>query len=186
VSPEPNEDEVTVREWRQVSGAFQIRIPVTDRTVMLRPEENTLAVIRWRLDNMTAANRWRPVLERYLDYVTARVKGLRGNPDSIPASLEGAPGRKTGGSHSSDDHHGHERECYLGKVDELVYDRFGDLRAFTLRLNDGRTQLFDAREPQMERVLRAAWEMRSVVRVDVTTAGDGSYWPVDVRLVRPH
>lgn len=182
--------EVIVREWRQVSGAFQVRIPVTDRTVMLRPEEDALAVIRWRLDNMPASNRWRPVLQRYLDYVTARVKGLGGDPERIPASLEGAsaksdfggprdyPGRRDYpglGEHPA-------RHAFTGKVDELIYDRFGDLRAFTLRLNDGHTHTFRAREPQMERLLHRAWDERSVVSVEADSDG----WPEDVRIIRPH
>jgi hypothetical protein len=34
---------------RQVVGAFQISMPVTNKAVMLWPEESTLAVLNWRL-----------------------------------------------------------------------------------------------------------------------------------------
>jgi hypothetical protein len=77
--------------WRYVVGTFQVRIPVTTREVMLPPEENTLAIMKWRLQAMSPTNRWYPVLQRYVGYVSARVAGLGGNPDAIPPSLAGVP-----------------------------------------------------------------------------------------------
>ena len=35
--------------WRYVTGTFQVKIPVTTKEVMLFPEENTLAIMKWRL-----------------------------------------------------------------------------------------------------------------------------------------
>ena len=61
-----------------------MRIPVTDKSVMLRPED-TLAVLKWRLQEMSPINRWHAVLDRYVSYVAARVNGLGGDADAHPA-----------------------------------------------------------------------------------------------------
>jgi hypothetical protein len=81
------------RVWRYVTGAFQVRIPVMADEILLGAEENTLAIMKWRLENMTPLNRWRPVLQRYLTYVAARVDGFGGNSQQVPPSPSGAPGK---------------------------------------------------------------------------------------------
>jgi hypothetical protein len=77
--------------WRYVTGTFQVKIPVTTKEVMLFPEENTLAIMKWRLKNMSPANRWYLVLQRYISYLSARVDGLGGNSDEIKPSPTGIP-----------------------------------------------------------------------------------------------
>jgi hypothetical protein len=81
--------------WRYVVGTFQVRIPVSTGETMLRPEENTLAIMKWRLQSMAPSNRWHPVLQRYIEYASARVDGLGGDSDGIKPSLTGA-GAKAG------------------------------------------------------------------------------------------
>jgi hypothetical protein len=51
--------------WRYVVGAFQINIPVAAARTLLPVEESILAVYKWKLEQVPAANRWHPVLERY-------------------------------------------------------------------------------------------------------------------------
>ena len=112
-----------MRNWRYVVGTFQVKIPVTTPQVMLRPEEDTLAIMKWRLAQMAPANRWRPVLERYLSYLSARVVGLGGDPNAIPPSPEGAP-TKDGGAHGL--------VSFTGKVVEVLYNCFGQFEGFVL------------------------------------------------------
>ena len=50
--------------WRYVVGTFQVTIPVSTREAMLFPEENTLAIMKWRLANLPFGDRWYPVIER--------------------------------------------------------------------------------------------------------------------------
>jgi hypothetical protein len=120
---------------------------VTTPQVMLRPDEDALAVMKWRrrLQSMTPGSRWYPVLQRYIDYLSARVTGLGGDPGAIPPSPTGAP--VTGG----------ERDVMVltGKVIEIIYDCFGRLEAFVL--NDcGELHTFKTREPEIGRIaLRA-------------------------------
>ena len=112
-----------MRNWRYVTGTFQVKIPVTTAEVMLRPDEDALAVMKWRLQQMAPSNRWHPVLERYISYVGARVTGLGGNPDEIPPSPDGAPAR---------DGNGPIATSYTGKVSEVLYDCFGRFEGFVL------------------------------------------------------
>jgi len=91
--------------------------------VMLRPDEDALAVMKWRLQQMTPTNRWRPVLERYTAYLGARITGLGGDPNAIPPSPDGAP---------VDDGTKVAEATFTGKVDEIVYDCFGRFEGFVL------------------------------------------------------
>ena len=111
-------------EWRYVIGTFQVKIPVTTAAVMLRPEEDTLAILKWRLQQMSPANRWYPVMQRYIDYIAARVAGLGGDPGAIPPSFTGAPLPKY--DPCEDLVHFH------GKVDEILYTCCGELEGFVL------------------------------------------------------
>jgi hypothetical protein len=51
-----------VVNWRYVTGSFAVRIPVTVPKIMLPIEEDTLAIMKWRLTQMSPSNRWYPVL----------------------------------------------------------------------------------------------------------------------------
>jgi hypothetical protein len=111
-------------EWRYVIGSFQVKIPVTTAAVMLRPEEDTLAILKWRLLQMSPANRWYPVMQRYIEYVAARVLGLGGDPNAIPPSLSGAPIPKY--DPCEDLLH------FKGKVEEVFFNCSGELVGFVL------------------------------------------------------
>jgi hypothetical protein len=91
---------------------------------MLLPEENTLAIMKWRFESLPASNRWYPVLRRYIDYIAARVDGLGGDADGIPPSPDGAPILVKPGLR--------EVVIHRGKVCEVVYDCFGDFEGFAL------------------------------------------------------
>lgn len=137
-----------MRNWRYVTGTFQVKIPVTTPQIMLRPDEDALAVMKWRLQSMGPGNRWYPVLQRYIEYLSARISGLGGDPNAIPPSPNGAP--VTGG--------GPDVIVFTGKVIEIIYDCFGRLEAFVL--NDcGDWHTFKTREPEIgEIALRACKE----------------------------
>jgi hypothetical protein len=87
------------KNWRQINGAFQVRIPVTTKDVMLPREEDILAILKWRLEQMSPVYRWYPVLERYISLVAAPVDGLGGNSQNVPPSLGGYPSGDKGGHH---------------------------------------------------------------------------------------
>jgi hypothetical protein len=134
-----------MRNWRQVVGTFQVKIPVTTREVMLRPDENALAVMKWRLQQMSPGNRWFPVLQRYIAYLSARIEGLGGNPNAIQPSPDGAPLTQRPGS-------------LTGTVLEVSYDCFGHFESFILADCCG-SHALHTRRRAMERIaLRALRE----------------------------
>ena len=111
--------------WRKVIGAFQVKIPVTTRKTMLRPDQDALAVLKWRIDQMGSTNRWYPVLVRYIDYLSARIKGLGADPAAIPASPDGAP-IQTGPVAQP------ATPSFTGRVKEVIFDCAGRFEGFVL------------------------------------------------------
>jgi hypothetical protein len=109
--------------WRYVVGTFQVKIPVSTREVMLRPDEDTLAISKWRLQQMSPVNRWHPVLERYISLIAGRVEGLGGDPNAIPPSVNGAP---------IDLGDPKDLKSFTGRVVEVLFGCFGEFEGFVL------------------------------------------------------
>jgi hypothetical protein len=166
--------------WRQVNGAFQVRVPVVTKEVMLGPEEDTLAVLKWRLQQMPPVYRWYPVVQRYAALVAARVDGLGGNSTAIPPSLGGYPGK---GRHPEPEPFPGLGEGRTGKVEAILYDRFGDFEGFLLRTRSGHELRFHGREPRIEELVRLAWEERWLITVEV--AHHDRDWPSAIILRDP-
>ncbi len=135
------------RRWRYVTGAFQVKIPVRTAASMLGAEEDTLAIMKWRLQHMSTSSRWYPVLQRYLTYLVTRVAGLGGDPDSIPPSLSGAPVARP-----------QPISCHTGKVGEVLFDCFGDFDGFVLESCDGGRAFHSCDRGIGDLVLRACRE----------------------------
>jgi hypothetical protein len=171
------------RSWRYVTGAFQIKIPVTTENALLGPEENTLAILKARLSAMSPLYRWHPILMRYIAVVSGRVNGSGGNAGSIPASLLGYPqktpvhGLGPGHEHSGDKDHAH-----TGKIGALIFDCFGDFEAFILDTEAGEHRFF-SRERDMKELIERAWRER--LRVTVRTKRENSHRPHTVILLEP-
>ena len=165
------EREKIMRNWRQVVGSFAVRIPVTTKRVMLPVEETTYSILKWRYEQMEPTNRWRPVLARYLDYIAGRIHGLGGNSGTIEPSPYGPqPLPKP-------IERGHE---HIGKVNGLVYDRFGDFRGFCLTTEDGHERSYESREGEIEALARFAWLDRVVI--SVITEAHAPHCPVSIIL----
>jgi hypothetical protein len=148
-------------DWRYVVGTFQVKIPVALDDVLLLPEENTLAIMKWRLLQTPPASRWTPVLIRYIEYLSARVNAFGGNAGSILPSPTGVPQGSHGGAR------GAAEEEFTGKVSGVTYDRFGDFAGFHLLTESGHYRDFHSREAQIERLVRFAWTDRVVISVRV-------------------
>jgi hypothetical protein len=112
--------------WRYVVGAFVVRIPVSTGEKMRIPEEMTLAGMKWRLEHLSPGNRWVPVLKRYIDYLSARLTAIGGDPNSVPPSITWHPPiDETGGG-------GRFGREICGKVAEVIYDCHGEFEGFVL------------------------------------------------------
>lgn len=114
------------RDWRYIVGTFQVSIPVESDHHLLRPEEDILAILEWRLQQMPSSDRWYPVLRRWIGYVGGRVDGFGGNSGGILPSPIGVPG---GGGPPP---HDRDKEELTGKICEVVFDCFGDFTGFIL------------------------------------------------------
>ena len=125
------------KSWRTSTGAFQVNIPIKPAAATRPFDENTLAIFKWRLSVMPTANRWYPVLLRYIaDPVGADRRAWRGRGRHRgirrPALNGPAPGLGRGGDGGKPGPcHGHgepiDLACVSGKVVEICYDCFGDL-----------------------------------------------------------
>ncbi len=161
--------------WRYVTGSFAVRIPVTTAKIMLPLEQDTLAIMKWRLTQMLPTNRWYPVLVRYISYISGRVDGLGGNSISILPNPYGVPPSPL--AHPPK----HDRE-FNGKVMSVDYDRFGDFCGFLVLTEEGHEHFFEAREREIEALVRAAWAQRMVI--SVFTRRHDLRWPVSIVLRR--
>jgi hypothetical protein len=146
--------------WRYVTGAFQVKIPVETAATMLGPEENTLAIMKARLQAMSPLYRWYPVVQRYINYISGRVNALGGNASTIAPSLNGTPIQVHQGGHP---HHHHEHR-YRGKISGLMFDRFGDFEGFVLDTEACEHTFFN-RELGVKKLVERAWQERLLVTV---------------------
>ena len=75
--------------------------------------------------------------------------------------------------------HRHEHE-FVGKIERLIYDRFGDFEAFTLESASGQVRRFESREPHLAELALRAW--REHWRVEVDVDGD-PHRPASISLL---
>lgn len=114
--------------WRYVVGAFVVRIPVSTAAKMRIAEEMTLAGMKWRLAHLSPGNRWVPVLKRYIEYLSARLTAIGGDPETVPPSLTWTPAAP-GESGGRERGHG---QMICGKVSEVLFDCHGAFEGFVL------------------------------------------------------
>jgi hypothetical protein len=191
VSPPPQQ--IT---WRQVLAAFQITVTIEDQQDLLYPEERLLAWLRWVEQSIPHTNRWYPIFQRYIKFVSGRVTVFGGQPTKIspsafgnvPGHFGGEPGHSGPGGHGGEPGHGghggepHARRLeFTGKVEGIIYDRFGDFEGFLLRTEHGHEIHFRGREHKVEQLIERAWLERIGLRVFV--AEHHPHWPAEIILL---
>jgi hypothetical protein len=162
--------------WRYVTGTFQVKIPVGDEPQLLRPEENTLAILKWRMEQYSPLYRWRPVLKRYIEYIEGRVRGFGGDPGKVKPSPTGLPPTPVPPAPDGERHH------WKGKVSAVIYDRFGDFKGFDLETEHGGERRFHAVEHAIEDIVRLAWIER--ILIAVWAEHRESHRPASIELLR--
>jgi hypothetical protein len=151
---------------RRVLGTFQFSLSVKPAETALVTAGRLYSIFQWIQQAHTPADRWHPVLDRYLIGLAGLITALGADPAQIPATPTGygswlpvpiplAPGPGPG--------HG-EKEV-IGKIEGLVFDRFGDFEGFTLQAETGRLHRFHSREPAMYFLARQAWAERTRIAV---------------------
>jgi len=142
---------------RMVTGAFQVTIPVSKDADLLPGDESTLAVMKWRLQQMSAAYRWRPVVERYIHYLSDRIEGAGGDASSIAPSPAGLP-------ISVKRCPAHQKHC-TGKIAEVIFDCFGDFEGFVLERCCSSPCVFKSREKAIGELALKACSLRWTITV---------------------
>jgi hypothetical protein len=147
---------------RRVIGAFQISIPIVAPEDLLPSEERSLAFFRWVLSTMAPTDRWRPVMERYIKQISLRVQAFGGDPTRIGPSPVGhvGPHPPTHGEPEPFPGPRHGEVAHTGKIERLIFDRFGDLEGFVLRTDHGAEKQFRSRELRLAELARWAWQAR--------------------------
>jgi hypothetical protein len=167
-------------EWRKVIGAFQITIPVKDKATLLIPEERQLSVLRWIGETIPRGSRWYPVFRRYLHKLGGRVESFGGDPETIVPSPTGDGGKPGRPGHPGRDHE-HLR-CFTGKIEGLIFDRFGDFEGFVLDTEDGDWKFF-SREKDVAELAERAWRER--LRITVCAERREPHRPASIVLRQP-
>jgi hypothetical protein len=146
-----------LRSIRCITGAFEVKIPVTTEDILLRPEENTLAIFKWRLEKMSPTYRWYPVLQRYIEIVSGRVDGAGGDSGAIQPSPTGIPlPNDTGGKFST----------VTGKVCKVLFNCYGDFEGFEI-CSCGKEHFFPCCEKAIAELLLRACKERLLLTVCV-------------------
>jgi hypothetical protein len=156
-----------LRPARVVTGAFQVTIPVTTEEDLLAGDENTLAVLTWRLQQMSPLYRWYPVVKRQIEYLGARIDASGGNASSIPPSLNGWRGGPGKGPHPAG-----EKHC-TGKVVEVIFDCFGDFEGFVVAGCCCGRHHFRSRERAVGELVLRACNRRWTIAVHSVDHGHG-------------
>ena len=140
------------RDWRRVVGTFQITIPVKTGAELLRQEEQTLSIMKWRLQQTPLSNRWYLVLKRYVSLLSGRVDGFGGNAGSIQPSPTGQLPSPTLPDRCED------TVEHRGKVCEVLFNCFGDFEGFVLHTCSESIAIRSCERAIAELVLRACKE----------------------------
>lgn len=169
-------------EWRRVLGTFQINIPVSTKELLLPREEQRLSIFRWIGDAMPKQRRWYPVFQRYLQLIAERVTALGGDPAKILPSPTGDGGRTPQPHRPKGDHDHDGRVACTGKVDGLIFDRFGDFEGFLLETEEGERKFF-SREAEVKELAERAWRER--LRITVWAQHDEPHRPARIIVWPP-
>ena len=154
--------------WRRVLGTFTMTVDVSTKHALLPTEERRLSLLRWIELAVPVESRWYPVFRRYVDQIAHRVRFMGGDPGQIgPTSAGNWQGDKRHhGDGDGQGKPGERRIGFEGKVDSVIYDRFGDFEGFVLDTEDGERR-FASTERPIERVVLRAFAHRVPIAVIV-------------------
>jgi hypothetical protein len=75
--------------WREPIGSFQLGIPVSTKQEMLPYYLQLLSIMLWRVEHLDRKSPWYPTMTYYLELLIEKVRALRGDPYSVPATPDG-------------------------------------------------------------------------------------------------
>lgn len=154
--------------WRRVLGTFTMTVDVSTKHALLPTEERRLSLLRWIELAVPVESRWYPVFRRYVDQIAHRVRFMGGDPGQIGPTSDGnwQGDKRRHGDGDGQGEPGEHRIGFEGKVDSVIYDRFGDFEGFVLDTEDGERR-FASTERPIERVVLRAFAHRVPIAVIV-------------------
>jgi hypothetical protein len=171
-----------VRGDRHVIGAFQLSVPIVPADELLPSDERSLAFFRWVLTTIASTDRWYPVIGRFIRELELRVSDLGGDPARIAPSPTGSVGHHPPPLHPAphpQPGHGTLAE-QTGKIDELLFDRFGDFEGFVLKTDSGPIERYYSRDPGLAEL--AVWAWQSRLRTTVISEPAHPHQPIRIHL----
>jgi len=146
---------------RKAIGSFRVAVAVKLGEPLLAKQVRDLAVLKYIMEAIPATSSWHPVFVRYVGQLADKVRGLGVDPDRVPASADD-PGIPS---------HRKPRKAYEGKIQEVIYDCFGELEGLVIETCDGSIRL-RSRERRIGKLAWKACRDRSVVTVYVSGDDD--------------
>ncbi|MBY8976758.1 hypothetical protein KHP62_13120 [Rhodobacteraceae bacterium NNCM2] len=151
--------------WEEVTGTFQVSIPISSRELLFEGEIRLLSLLKFILGTIPNTDRWFLPFSRYVAEIGQRVRGFGGDPETVEPHPNGLPdgpvlgGGKPGTPES-------RRVFFKGKVTALLYDRWGDFEGFVLETERGNRR-FLSHEHTIEDLANRAWTERILICVYV-------------------
>lgn len=164
-----------VRQWRRTTGTFKLTIPVSTKALLLEPEEQYFSIMKNTFATIPTTSRWYPVMQRYLKQLAGRVTFMGGDPAQIPPTFTGI--WKTPVVHPLPE----PKRRFIGKIDTVLYDHFGDFEGFTMESERGEIHSYESRERPVEDLARRAWQDR--FRVMLTVDPHHPHRPLSIVLL---
>ena len=155
-----------------IIGSFEFRIPVSKAELILERETRDLSVLRYILAGIPTDNRWYPLMQRFVHHLGLKVDALGGdsravhpNPDGSGRPYDPRDAQQPPDKESPPAGEGAEdRDVFVGRVSEILYDCAGHLSGFVLKSCDEQRR-FNACEKGLEELLLRACRDRLQLRV---------------------
>jgi murein tripeptide amidase MpaA len=157
---------------RKVLGAFRVRVVVKVGEPLLGKLVRNYAVLRYVFGAIPASDSWYPVFVRYIKQLGDQIQGLGVDPGLIPATPDdpGIPGRP----------YDRDRDCFTGKVSEVIFNCFGDFEGFVLATCE-KCHRFKTTEKGIKDLVLVACKERLLITVCVRGECHGQIREIIVR-----
>ena len=155
---QPKETQHYFASTRKVLGAFRMTVAVKLGDGLLHTAVRNLAVLRYIANTIPVTDSWNTIFTRYINQVSAKVDALGYDSNLVKASPDdpGLVGRKEPV----------KEQCYIGKIQQITYDCFGEFTGFTLE-TCSETHFFESCERGIEEVVLKACRQRLTIKVFV-------------------
>lgn len=141
---------------RKILGAFRMTVAVKLGDELLHKAVRNLAALRYIANTIPIVDRWHPIFMKYIKQVASKVDALGYDSNLVKASPDdpGLVDRKES----------LKEQCYTGKIQQVIYDCFGEFIGFTLE-SCSETHSFESCERGIERIVRKACRDRLTIKV---------------------